>query len=225
MNDSLTLFDRLKAACIDDWERFTGHTFVEKLGDGSLSRANFKHFLEQDYIFLVHFSRAWALAVYKAQTLEDMRAASKTLDALLNHEMALHIRYCREFGIDETELETAPEARANLAYTRFVLERGMAGDVLDLHVALAPCVVGYAEIGRRLALQYADNLADNPYRDWIDTYSGEDYQAVAEQACAQLDRLGRERGGMQRLDALTETFRIATLLEQGFWEMGMHLEF
>ena len=34
----------------------------------------------------------------------------------------------------------------------FVLERGMAGDLLDLHVALAPCIVGYAEIAAELIL-------------------------------------------------------------------------
>ncbi len=37
--------------------------------------------------------------------------------------------------------------------TRFVLDRGMAGDLLDLHVALAPCVLGYAEIGTALEHQ------------------------------------------------------------------------
>ena len=30
-------------------------------------------------------------------------------------------------------------------------ERGLAGALLDLHVALAPCVIGYGEIGVRLA--------------------------------------------------------------------------
>ena len=40
--------------------------FVEQLGDGSLPRKSFLHYLVQDYVFLVHFSRAWALAVVKS---------------------------------------------------------------------------------------------------------------------------------------------------------------
>ena len=43
------------------------------------------------------------------------------------------------------------EATANLAYTRYVLDRGMSGDRLDLRVAIAPCLIGYGEIGMRLA--------------------------------------------------------------------------
>ena len=42
---------------------------------------------------------------------------------------------------------TAEEALGNLAYTRYVLEAGFSGDFLDLMAALAPCVLGYGEIG------------------------------------------------------------------------------
>ena len=52
--------------------------------------------------------------------------------------------------IQRIDMEAAPEDLACMAYTRFVLERGMSGDLLDLHIALAPCIVGYAEIGARL---------------------------------------------------------------------------
>lgn len=46
-----------------------------------------------------------------------------------------------------------PEARATLAYTRYVLDTGNRGDLLDLHVALAPCLVGYGEIANWLNVQ------------------------------------------------------------------------
>ena len=66
-----------------------------------------------------------------------------------------------------------------MAYTRFVLDCGAAGDLLDLHVALAPCVVGYAEIGRALAPHGTEALGDHPYREWIAEYASEPYQAWA----------------------------------------------
>jgi thiaminase/transcriptional activator TenA len=40
-----------------------------------------------------------------------------------------------------------------MAYTRYVLDAGMRSDLLTLRVALAPCVIGYAEIATRLAAQ------------------------------------------------------------------------
>ena len=55
----------------------------------------------------------------------------------------------------------------------------MAGDLLDLHVALAPCIVGYAEIAAELIADPATRLEGNPYRDWIEMYAGEEYREVA----------------------------------------------
>ena len=60
-----------------------------------------------------------------------------------------------------------------LAYTRYVLEAGMRGDLLALQVALAPCVVGYAEIAARLAARPDPRVATNPYRAWIEEYAGQ----------------------------------------------------
>ena len=77
-----------------------------------------------------------------------------------------------------------------------MLDAGLAGDALDLHVALAPCTVGYGDIGRALAADPATvRGAANPYEDWIAMYSGDDYLAGVDEAVAQLDRLFERRGG------------------------------
>lgn len=218
-----TLFARLRTACASDWHDYTEHAFVRGIADGTLPEACFRHYLLQDYVFLIHFARAWALAVYKADSLADMRAASTMVHAILDHEMALHVACCAEWGISEPQMEQAEEARANMAYTRFVLERGLAGDVLDLHVALAPCALGYAVIGRRLAADPATRRDGNPYSAWIDMYSGEEYLDAIRVSVGQLDRLGESRMGEGRFETLAHTFRQATRLEKGFWDMGLEL--
>ncbi|UWU14378.1 hypothetical protein N2599_20065 [Rhizobium sullae] len=76
-----------------------------------------------------------------------------------------------------------------IAYTCFVLDFGAAADRLDLHVALAPCAVGYAELGRTLAPHGVCVLDGHPYRDWIDEYAGEDNQGIAAAARRHLDEL------------------------------------
>lgn len=221
------VFDRLRSACADEWRGYVTHPFVERLGDGSLEPESFKHYLIQDYLFLLHFSRAYALGVYKSDTVEDMRALAGTLDALLNTELGLHIRTCADWGLREADILAVPEAEQNLAYTRYVLETGAAGDLLDLLVALAPCVIGYREIGARLLAEQAGSaLAKNPYREWIAMYGGDDYGAVAEAARAQLDRVAARRLGgdmpsAPRWPALCRTFATATRLEAGFWDMGL----
>jgi thiaminase/transcriptional activator TenA len=212
------LFARLKAANADEWAAYTRHEFVEAMGEGSLKVRAFKHYLVQDFLFLVHFARAYGLAVYKADTLDDMRAAARSLSAILDVEMDLHVRLCAEWGLSPNRLEQAPEDTATLAYTRFVLERGMAGDLLDLHVALSPCVIGYAEIGNALAPQATK---DNPYKVWIDEYAGAAYQDVAASARETIDRLGGERGAEARFEGLSRTFAQATRLEAAFWQQGL----
>ena len=221
------VFSALKATCPDDWDAYVRHDFVRRLGDGSLPEACFRHYLGQDYIFLIHFARAYALAAFKSDALEDMRQAAATLDALINTEMGLHVKYCAGWGLSEPEMAALPEAEANLAYTRFVLDTGLAGDLLDLLAALSPCVMGYAEIGAWLAADPASDLSDeNPYRDWIAIYAGAEYREVAQGAARQLDRVAARRLGADveaspRWPGLTRTFGTATRLEIGFWDMGL----
>ena len=204
------------------WPAYTRHAFVEGLRDGCLPRAAFLGYLVQDYIFLIHFSRAWALAVTKAETVDEMRLAAGTVNALINDEIALHVRTCAEAGLSEADLFSAEEKPGNIAYTRYVLDAGHSGDLLDLLAALAPCVMGYGEIGARLG---AERTSDT-YADWISTYAGEDYQQVCRDVGALIDaaiarRLGEDPQQSPRWPALCERFRTATRLEVGFWDMGM----
>lgn len=204
-----------------DWDAYVRHPFVVGLGDGTLTREAFLHYLVQDYLFLIHFARAWALAVVKAETLGEMRAAAATVDALVNHEMGLHVRTCAEAGIPESRLSTAQEAPENMAYTRYVLEAGFSGDLLDLMAALAPCVLGYGEIGGRLACE----ASSDAYRGWIDTYGGDEYQGLCRDVGALIDgalarRLGPDFARAPRWERLCRRFADATRLEVGFWDMG-----
>jgi thiaminase/transcriptional activator TenA len=205
-----------------DWGDYVGHPFVAGLGDGTLPRDAFLHYLVQDYLFLIHFARAWALAVVKADSLDEMRAASTTVDALVNHEMRLHVRTCAAAGIPEARLAEAREAPENMAYTRYVLEAGFSGDLLDLLAALAPCVLGYGEIGARLARERSSET----YRDWIETYGGDEYQGVCRDVGALIDealarRLGRDFTAAPRWAHLCRRFADATRLEVAFWDMGL----
>ena len=166
-----SLFARLRDACARPWHDYTRHDFVLQLGAGTLPDACFRRYLVQDYLFLIHFARAYGLAAYKAETLTDVRAAAAGLSAIVDQEIGLHVAYCGSWGMTEAEMAAAEEAEATMAYTRYVLEAGAAGDLLDLQVALAPCIVGYAEIGRTLAADPATVREGNPYRSWIDRKS------------------------------------------------------
>jgi thiaminase/transcriptional activator TenA len=216
----MLFFDRLKLDAAAEWRAYAEHPFTDAMADGTLPQAGFRHYLVQDYLFLIEFARAYALAVYKAPTVADMREAAAAVSAILDVEMSLHIKLCAGWGLKPQDIERAPAATETLAYTRYVLDTGMRGDFLALHVALAPCVIGYAEIGTRLAANPGALDPGNPYRLWIEEYAGAAYQGVAADARARLDRLAERYLTPAREVELAAIFREATRLEADFWEMG-----
>ena len=207
----------------ETWQKYTHHPFVEGLADGSLPRAAFLHYLRQDYVFLIHFSRAWALVAVKSEHYEELIGGVSIANALISEEMQLHIEICEAAGIPSEELLATKERSENLAYTRFVLETGFSGDLLDLLTALMPCVMGYGEIGLRLQQH---TTADRYNKEWIETYAGVDYQNVARSVGELVDgafarRLGLAFEKTQRFSSLCERFLTATQLETEFWQMGL----
>ena len=160
----------------------------------------------------------------KSETIDEMRTCAATVHSLVNEEIQLHIALCADAGILESDLKSAKEETANLAYTRYVLDAGHSGDLLDLLAALAPCVLGYGEIGLRLQ----SNHHSSRYENWIQTYGGKDYQEVCVQVGQLIDnavarRLGNDPVLCPRWIKLTERFCQATRLEIGFWEMGLSI--
>ncbi len=214
----MSFFQRLKTGASAEWRAYTEHPFTAGMADGTLPPTAFRRYLVQDYLFLIEFARAYALAVYKSPQLNDMREAASGLSAILDVEMNLHVKLCAGWGLSPGALEQAEPASETLAYTRYVLDAGVRGDLLTLAVALAPCVVGYSEIAVRL--KTLPDVGPNPYRVWIDEYAGAPYQAVAAKARAQLDRLAERYVTPARETELVSIFREATRLETDFWEMG-----
>lgn len=214
-------FEDLKKSCQDEWQAYIQHSFVQQLGNGLLAPEAFQHYLKQDYLFLIQFARAFALAAYKSPTLSDLRQAKEGLQAIVDVELDLHINYCREWGISEQELADLPEARATLAYTRYVLDTGNRGDLLDLHVALSPCMVGYGEIANWLNSR-AETIRgeSNPYDAWIAMYESEEFQEAMQ---AEIGWLNERLADVSpaRFKELSRVFSDATRLEIDFWEMGL----
>lgn len=215
------LFRRLVEASAAAWRAYTRHDFVLQLATGDLPEVCFRRYLVQDYLFLIHFARAWGLAIYKSDTLAEMRRAQRLVGATLDVEIGLHLDYCRGWGLSETAMAAGPEAPATIAYTRFVLDRGLAGDRLDLETALAPCIVGYAAIAVERIGDPGTRLDGNRYREWLEMYAGPDYQSLAREAAAALDEQYARRGGEGRFASLAANFAIATGLEADFWQMGL----
>ena len=217
------IFNLLKESHKDNWLLYTKHEFINKLSNDTLKEEKFLNYLIQDYLFLIQFSKAWSLAILKSDNLEEMKIAASTVNDLINFEMELHITLCANYGISISDLENADEENANIAYTRYVLELGYSGDFLDLLSALAPCVLGYGEIGLNCQNSNPKTLM---YKKWIETYSSIEYQDVCKNVSGLIDkafllRLGTNFENTYKWKKVNQIFKKATLLEVDFWNMAI----
>jgi thiaminase/transcriptional activator TenA len=215
------LYGRLREQAGAEWQRYVAHPFLNQLADGTLPQAAFRRYLTQDYLFLIHFARSYALLVSKLRTLPEMRAAAASLNAILG-ELPLHVGYCAEWGLDEESMAREVEAMETVNYTRYVLDIGHSGDALDLLAALLPCVAGYAEIGLGLLHDPQTHLHNNPYASWIRNYGDEGYLQGVNAAINLLESVWQQRGAESRFAELSEIFTTATRLEGNFWQMGLN---
>lgn len=214
------LFGKLRKHAGATWVNYTHHPFLEQLANGTLPEVCFRRFLTQDYLFLIHFSRAYALLAAKSVHLNDIKDALAGLKSI-TEEMPLHVGYCAKWGISEKDLDNEIEATQTIAYTRFVLDIGQIGDRLDLMAALMPCVAGYAEIGMRLASSKNTVFDGNPYAEWIKNYESEEYYQGVQASIHMLNRLGGEDDSAARFERLADIFTTATRLEIEFWQMAL----
>ncbi|KAA5974421.1 MULTISPECIES: thiaminase II [unclassified Pantoea] len=214
-------YGRLRQQAGPHWHAYVAHDFVQQLGQGTLPPAAFRHYLTQDYLFLLHFARAWGLLISKLSAPDALRSATASLNAIVS-ELPLHLDYCQQWGISEAAMASEPEAVETLNYTRYVLDVGHSGDALELLTALMPCVAGYAETGLTLLQDPATRFSDNPYAAWIENYGDESYLNGVRNALSLFETLAGERAAEQRFASLAQIFTTATRLESAFWQMGLN---
>ena len=52
----MSFFERLKTGAFAEWRAYTEHPFTAGLADGTLPEVAFRHYLVQDYLFLIEFA-------------------------------------------------------------------------------------------------------------------------------------------------------------------------
>ena len=214
-NNKKTYFYKLKNSCNKEWSEYTDHKFLSDLVSGKLPDKNFKKYLVQDYIFLHHFLKILALSVYKSNSFKEINRSVNFIKGI-DHEIKLHVTYCKKWKIPLRSLNNIKIERANSAYTDHVLSVGKNGNNLDIFSSLSPCIIGYGEIGFKLSK--IKNWKKSKYSSWIKMYSSKEYQQVAKDNIDYLDILFKSSKN-KNLSKLKINFKKSTILEKNF--LGM----
>ncbi|MFC3884110.1 thiaminase II [Bacillus songklensis] len=208
------LFEKVK----EIWDKTHQHPFVVGMGKGDLPVESFIRYMKQDYVFLIDYSKLFALGAVKAKDIETMAAFAKLLDETLHGEMDLHRQYAERFGITNQQLEETKPTPINLAYTRYMLNVAQNGSLEELISALLPCMWSYWEIGKMLAEKYPGSTDHPLYGEWIKMYSSSEFGSLATWLIDLLDQLvdGKPE---RELQVIEEHFLTTSRFEYLFWDM------
>ncbi len=213
--------DHLRALADPIWRAQHEHPFVRGIGDGTLREDRFRHWIEQDYCFLIEYCRLFGLAAARAPDLATLERFADLLQATAHGEMELHRAYAHSCGVDAAALERTAPGPTTRAYTDFLLRVAATGDFAELVAALLPCMWGFSELGQALAAHGAP--APPAYAQWIATYADPEFAALAAWCRDLLDRLAADAPPTQRA-RLEAAFLTSSRYEYLFWDASYRLE-
>lgn len=193
------------------------HPFNRALGDGTLERRKFVHYMQQDSLYLVEYARSLALMAARMRREEDIELFLEFSRGALVAERGLHAQYFEAFGVRAAK-EKGP---ACLAYTAYLVEKAATASLPEAMAAILPCFWVYREVGNAILAREA---AGNPYSLWIETYSSPEFSEAVDKAAAFTDSLAGD-AGKEDLSRMREAFITACRLEYCFWDDAEHCRF
>ena len=179
--------------------------FVQGIKNGDLPKTKFQEYLAQDYYFLESFARAYGLAVSKSRSKKNIKSLSVLLSGV-SEELILHETYAKEWDIDLTTNLIGP---ATKKYTDFLEEVSLNLSLIEIMSAMTPCMRLYSWLGKKLL----NMISDNPYKEWILTYSDESFDNLAKS----LENLIDEYDESYDIDQINFLYKKAMELELDFF--------
>ncbi len=179
--------------------------FVQGIKNGDLPKTKFQEYLAQDYFFLESFARAYGLAVSKSRNKKNIKTLSVLLSGV-SEELILHETYAKGWDIDLTTNSIGP---ATKKYTDFLEEVSLNLSLIEIMSAMTPCMRLYSWLGKKLL----NMISDNPYKEWILTYSDESFDNLAKS----LENLIDEYDESYDIDQINFLYKKAMELELDFF--------
>lgn len=215
----MTFTETVLAETADLCAEIRAMPFNRALCDGTLSGEAFRHYIIQDAHYLEGFARALALAATRAPDADSVRQLAQSAAGAIAVERQLHEHYLGLYGVSTEVFASTPPTPVCEHYVSFLVATAASRGVAEAMAALLPCFWVYRDVGRAI---HAAARADNPYRAWIDTYAGEEFDAAVEAACVLADRLAESAGAAER-KRMHAAFARSTLLEWMFWDSAWNL--
>jgi thiaminase/transcriptional activator TenA len=199
------------------YEKIIHLPFNQELMKGTLNKDKFIFYVRQDSLYLIDYCRALAVIASKLDKSERVLQFLKFAEDSILVEKAMHEKFLSEFKKEETEIHKSP---ACFTYTNFLLSTVAFRNMEEAIASILPCFWIYREVGNYI---YTRADAHNPYKEWIDTYSAEEFRIATDIAIEATDEMANRTSSIIR-SKMKDVFVLSTKLEYIFWESAYKKE-
>lgn len=191
--------------------------FIAELMDGTLPLEKFQFYMAQDSHYLEHFGRSLSIIASRIQDITDTLAFIQFAEGAIVVESALHESYFKEFNLTSKGI-MQPTCHH---YVHTLKSTATLANIEVAVAAVLPCFWIYREVGT--FIYENQKSSDNPYKKWINTYAGDDFDVLAKQALEITNRLASNCTKAQQ-NLMTDTFMTSSHLEFQFWDAAYNLK-
>ncbi len=205
--------DQAWEAILPIYQEILKMPFIEELKNGTLPLEKFQFYMLQDAKYLENYGRALAALGSKAADNEMALDFFEFGKNALIVERALHEAYFKQFKLEPNqEITIEPVCHHYLHF----LKSTVAYDPIEVATAaILPCFWIYKEVGDHIYQN--QNTENNPYKNWIETYSGEEFAEGVKKALKYSNYMA-ENSTEKGRKAMLEAFIAASRLEFNFWD-------
>jgi thiaminase/transcriptional activator TenA len=204
----------LRARGSDTWEAAVTHPMVVAIGAGTLPRATFRRYFEQNVLYLDDYARTIGGVISRAPDRAAVLTLTRFLNQIVEHEVPANASFLERLGGTAPADPLRAMTTTTYGYTRHLLDVASRGSAAAGLAAILPCQWSYGELAGRLA----EHVPDDPlYAEWIAMFANPHYDELVEATTGLLDRLCDVDDDVQ-VDLLSAVFDRSAEFELAFWD-------
>lgn len=199
------------------YEETIQHPFLTQLAEGRLALPKFRHYIQQDMLYLKNYGELLMVLSSKLEEDCDKQLFKRFAEDSVACEKALHEVFVKEFEIPKQNIKST----ACKMYNDFLCDSVKNKSIEVGLAAIMPCFKVYNEVGKHI---YASHTTkNNPYKIWINAYSDEGFTNDVIKYSAVADKYA-EKASKDIIDLMTSAYVNATKLEYMFWDTAYNQE-
>lgn len=193
------------------------HPFIVELMNGSLAEDKFYFYIQQDVYYLKEYGKTLAIIGSRLPENEHLHMFYQFAQSAILVENNLHEDYLKknEFPLN---IEISPTC---LMYKSFLSSQLVTQNIEICLASILPCFWIYKKVGDYILEN--GKIENNPYKNWIITYGGEDFSKAVKDAIFVCDYYANKTTDENR-KKMTDVYLYAAKMEWMFWDSAYKKE-